>query len=86
MNSTNLLTVNRTNKTLSTEVSCLELTDNAPNQIAFRSAKTGQVALFHLSHIESREGDTLYWEFLPTHETLVSNPSLNGWTLTVFND
>jgi len=96
MNSINILTVNRTHKILSTEVSSLELTYHALkelnnhtlNELHFRSERTGKEVVFFLEHIESHEHEceTFFWRFKPSASSCVEHPDLEGWTLVVFND
>lgn len=72
---------------LSTEASDLEgfrllplFTDAADAGIAIRSHHTNKVVRFSLSHIDEKEGETRFWEFLPY------DPCPNVKKLIVFND
>ena len=50
------------------------------------SEKTGQEAVFGLSHVEmNRDSDVVYWELAPLYSTVRKNRGLSNCTVKIFN-
>ena len=52
------------------------------------SEKTGEKADYYLAHTQYSECDNelQYWELLPTEKAIQDNPTLQGSSITIYND
>lgn len=61
--------------------------DAADVGFVMRSAKSGSLAVFHLSETqEDAEGDVICWVFLPTSATVRREPRMAKARVRIFND
>lgn len=93
--SSSQFTYDKLNKKFTTEISDLGPSfrfvqiypDAADLGFTMISAKTGKEVRFFVDQIgENRDGDITHWVCKPDMYAVRKNPSLNGVTVTIFND